>query len=65
MEAAIRSGQKETKAAINSIRSELEETIKNRMKNVLVSVDQQTQGFREEIKETQRHIQLVMTSIDT
>jgi hypothetical protein len=52
MEAAIRSGQKETNAAISSVRAELEETIKNRMKNVLVSVDKQTQEFRMEIKET-------------
>jgi hypothetical protein len=33
------------------------------MKDVMVYVDQQTQGLRE-IKDTQRHVQLVMTSID-
>jgi hypothetical protein len=53
MEAVIRRSQEETKAAINFIRAELEETIKNRTKNVLASVAQQTQGLREEINETQ------------
>jgi undecaprenyl pyrophosphate synthase len=51
MEAVIRRRQEETKAAINYIRAELEETIKNRMKNVLTSVDQRTQGLRKELNE--------------
>jgi 4-hydroxyphenylpyruvate dioxygenase-like putative hemolysin len=53
---------------MNNIRCKLEETIKNQMENVLVSVDRQTQGLLEElnkeIEETQRHLQLVITSID-
>jgi hypothetical protein len=69
MEATIRSGQEETKTGINSIRSELEETIKTRMEYVVVSLSQHSQGLREEldekIMETQRHVQVVQASIDT
>jgi hypothetical protein len=62
MKATVRASQDKTKAGMNSIRSELEETIKNRMAIVLPSDNQQIQGLREE---TQRHVQVVMTSIDT
>jgi hypothetical protein len=69
MEATIRSGQEKTKTAINSIRSELEETIKTRMENAVVYLNQQTQGLRKEldekIMETHQNLQVVMTSIDT
>jgi hypothetical protein len=69
MEATIRSGQEETKTVINSIRSELEETINTRMENALVAAGQQTQVLREEldgkIMETQRHVQVVQASINT
>jgi F0F1-type ATP synthase membrane subunit b/b' len=47
------------KAAINCIRSELEEAIKNRIENFLSSVGQQVQDLHEElseeIKDLQRH----------
>jgi hypothetical protein len=58
-------GQEETKTAMNSLRSELEETIKTQMESALACVNQETQGLREElvkITETQRHVQV---SIDT
>jgi hypothetical protein len=42
MEAVIRSGQGEMKAAINSILLELEETIRHQVEDILVSVNQQT-----------------------
>jgi hypothetical protein len=68
MEATIRIGQEETKTAINSIRSKLEETINKRMENGVAYLNQQTQGLRKEldekIMETQQHLQVVMTSID-
>jgi hypothetical protein len=35
---------------MNSLRSELEETIKMRMESALASVNQQTQGLREELE---------------
>jgi hypothetical protein len=37
------------KAMINSIRSELEETIKNQAEDALESVDQRKQGLRDEL----------------
>jgi gas vesicle protein len=65
MEATIRSGQEETKSAINSIRSELEEAIQTWMENAVASLNQQNQALREEldrtVKERQRQVQ---TSID-
>jgi ribosome recycling factor len=68
MKAAVRACKEALKTVIKSIWSELEKTINNRTENVRVSVDQQTQGFHEElykeIKEKQRHLQLVMTSIN-
>jgi seryl-tRNA synthetase len=61
--------QQETKSAIKSFRFKLEETIKTRMENAVASLKQQTKGLREEldekITETLRHLQVVMTSIDT
>jgi hypothetical protein len=44
----MKSSQEETKAAIDSVRSELEKTIKHRVEDVLASVDQKTQGLRKE-----------------
>lgn len=41
--AAIRNGQEEMKVVINSVQSEIEETIKHRPEDVLVLVDQWTQ----------------------
>jgi hypothetical protein len=56
-------------AAIHFIRSELEETIKQRVKDVLSCVEQTTQGLRKEqtekIDETRADIQAAKTSIDT
>jgi hypothetical protein len=43
-------GQEETKTAMNSLWSELEETIKMRMESALASVNQQTQGLHEELE---------------
>jgi formamidopyrimidine-DNA glycosylase len=59
METAIKSNQEEMKAAvwtsqaktegiISSIRSRLEETMKNRMEDAMLSVYQRTKGLREE-----------------
>jgi hypothetical protein len=42
MEAAIRSGQGEIRAAISSIWAELEESMKHGAKNVLMSLDHRT-----------------------
>lgn len=42
------------KATINSIQSELEKTIKRRMKDVLASVNQCTQGLCEEFNVTEQ-----------
>jgi paraquat-inducible protein B len=49
MKATVRACQENMEAAINSTWSELEETIKNPA-DVLVSIDQQTQGLHEELK---------------
>jgi hypothetical protein len=51
-------GQEETKAAINSVRSELEETIKTRTQGLRAELD-------EKIMETQRQVEVVMASIHT
>jgi hypothetical protein len=52
------SSAEKTEAAINFIRTELEEIIKHRVEDILISVDQQTEGLREELEarigETQR-----------
>jgi hypothetical protein len=57
----MKSSQEETKATIDSVRSELEKTIKHRVEDVLASVDQQTQGIRKDrdsrIAEKQRDLE--------
>jgi hypothetical protein len=67
-EAVIRSGQAETKAAMYSIWSRLEETIRHLVEDSLASVDLQTQGLREKPNEkteqTHSGLQAVMTSLD-
>jgi BMFP domain-containing protein YqiC len=64
----LSASQEMMEAAINSIQSELEETIKNQMDNVLSSVNQWTQGIRKElntkIEEMQLSLQTVMTSLN-
>lgn len=69
MWAEIKTDQKEMKTAINSIRYELEKTIKNRVKDALASVSQRAQDLREElsikIQETQLGLQAATTSHDT
>jgi hypothetical protein len=66
MKATVRASQEKMEAPINSIESELEGAIKDRVENVLVSVDQWTHGLCEElnvkIEETQLGLQ---TSLDT
>jgi hypothetical protein len=61
MEAMIKCSQKETKATIGFVWPHLEETIKNRVEDVLPFVDQQTQSPRKEldarIGETQLELQ--------
>jgi hypothetical protein len=57
-EATIRSGQEDTRAAINSVRSELEETMKTRIQGLRAELD-------EKIMETQRQVQVIMASIHT
>jgi predicted membrane GTPase involved in stress response len=49
MEAEIKSGQEEMKAAISSIRAGLEEAMKYRVEDFLVSLDRQTLGLRKEL----------------
>jgi ElaB/YqjD/DUF883 family membrane-anchored ribosome-binding protein len=65
----MKNSQEETDAAIHSIQSELEETIKHRLEDVLACVDQRTQGLCKELKqkidETKVDLQAVKTSIDT
>jgi hypothetical protein len=51
IEAGIRIGQKEMKAATCSIRAELQETTKHWVENILGSLDRRTLGLREEIGE--------------
>lgn len=51
---------------VNSIRTELKESIKHRVEDVLTSIDQQTQGLRKELSarigETQLELRM---SLDT
>jgi hypothetical protein len=42
--------------AINSFWSKPEETIKNRMEDILASVDQWTQGLCEEVADTKKEL---------
>jgi hypothetical protein len=67
METTIKSSQEETKTAINSIRSELEEKIKTRMEKALAAADQQTRDLRkelnEEIKGTRQHLQDIIHKV--
>jgi hypothetical protein len=48
-------GQEETKTAMNSLWSKLEETIKTRMESALASVNQQTQGLYGSSRRLRRH----------
>jgi hypothetical protein len=53
-------------AALNSIQSELEKTIRNQVDDVLAYVDQQTQGLHEELNAKLEEKQLVIqTSLNT
>jgi hypothetical protein len=64
----VDSDQEETKFAINSIQTELEETMKPLVDDVLAYVGQRTQALRKElieIDETQVDLQAVKTSLDT
>jgi BMFP domain-containing protein YqiC len=65
IEGVIRNGHEEIKTAINSIQSELEKTIRHRVEDVLVSVDQQTRGLckklNEKIEQTQSGLQTAMS----
>lgn len=45
----VRASQKNMEAAVNSIRSELENTIRIRVEDILASVDQGAQGLQEEV----------------
>jgi chromosome segregation ATPase len=68
METMIKCSREETKAVINSIQAELEETVKHRVKDVLGCVDQRTQGLKElnkKIDEMQVDLHAVKTSLDT
>jgi hypothetical protein len=60
--------QEKMEASIHSIRTELEETVKHRVDDVLSCVDQKTQGLPKElcekIDETQ-DLQAVRASLDT
>jgi hypothetical protein len=47
-------------AAVHSIGSELEETIKRRVEDVLLCVDQKTQGLRKELNETIEETQVAL-----
>jgi hypothetical protein len=68
MKDTMRASQERMKVAINSIWSELEENIKNRVEDVLVPVDQRTQGLHEELNAKsegkQLGLQAVITSLD-
>jgi hypothetical protein len=67
-EAAKRKGLEEIWAGISCIRAELEETIKHRLEDVLVFLDQGTLPLREELKgkieQTQSDLQGVTTVLD-
>jgi hypothetical protein len=68
MKAKMDIHQAKMEAAIHSIRSELEETIKHQVEDVLSCVDQKTQGLckelTENIDETQVDLQATRTSVD-
>jgi hypothetical protein len=51
MKAKMDIHQEKVEAAMHSIRSELEETIKHRVEDVLSYVDQKTQGLRKDLSE--------------
>jgi hypothetical protein len=51
MNAKMHTQQENMKAAIHSIRSDSEKTIKHRVKGVLSCVDQKTQGLGKELVE--------------
>jgi hypothetical protein len=65
----MKAHQEKKEAAVHSIRSELEETIRHQVENIMMYVYQRTQGhskeLNEKIDETQVDLQLVMTYIDT
>jgi hypothetical protein len=60
MEAKTDIPQEKMEVAIHSIRSELEETIKYRVEDVLACVDQKTQGLHKELTEkiNETHVDL-------
>jgi hypothetical protein len=63
MMATIRRGQEETRAAINTVRSELEGNIAERMEYALAAADQQNQALREEANQKLGETQQNMTDI--
>jgi hypothetical protein len=64
--AEIKASQENMEVSITSIHDELEETIRNWVADVLVSVNQQTQGLHEEIDKMMEQTQLALqTSLDT
>jgi hypothetical protein len=69
MEAKMDIYQEKIEAAIHFIRSELEETIKHSAEDVLLCVDQKTQGLckelAEKIEDTQVDLQAVKVSLNT
>jgi hypothetical protein len=69
MNAKMSMHQEKMEAAINSTRSELQNTIKHRMEDFLSCVDHKTQGLRKEliqrIDKTQVDLQAVKTSLNT
>jgi BMFP domain-containing protein YqiC len=50
METAIESLEEEMRASICSIRAELEQTVQHRVEDVLVSLDDRTQGTQAEVE---------------
>jgi hypothetical protein len=58
METKLKCNQEERKAAINSIRAELEETMKHRVEDVLAYTDQRKRGLREKIDTKMKQTQL-------
>jgi flagellar biosynthesis chaperone FliJ len=68
MKAKMDIHQEKMEAAINSIRTELEETIKHQVEDILSYVDQKSQGLfkelTEKIDETQVNLQTIRTSVD-
>jgi hypothetical protein len=69
MEYTMKCSLEETEAEISSIWSELEETIKHRLEDVLSCIDQKTQGIRKEltekIAETQVDLLTLKSSVNT